>query len=129
MTNKILSQLHELNECGGTCAFCKTTNSEKYDERGNLIYIEWGNGGYSKRTYDKYNEIILDEGIGNKNAKPYWDMWDRVHNEDGTISVHHTSHDGYWQKYTIDKNREYAYDYSNKYHKKVNPEPYKLAKL
>ena len=72
--------------------------NNQYDQNGNPTYLDFGKGSYSKRTYNERGEIIFDEGIGNKNLKPYWYKWDRYYFEDGSKETHFTMSDGYWEE-------------------------------
>ena len=95
--------------------------SSEYNKDGLLIHHENHDGSYSKRTYDEYNNIVLDEGIGNKSFKAYWNKWDRTYLEDGSQTVHLTRSDGWWEKYRMDE--DYTYDYKNSNNKKYDKRP------
>jgi hypothetical protein len=79
-------------------------NEMIYDTNGNLINVKGFDGSNSKRTYDKHNNIIFDEGIGNKSLKPFWNKWDRYYSEDGLIEeVHFSDNSGYWYEERYNK--------------------------
>ena len=78
-------------------------NRFQYDEKGNLIFIDWGNGAYSKRTYNEKGDIIYDEGIGNKSLKPFWVQWERYYHKDGSREIYLKDNTGYWYEEKINK--------------------------
>jgi hypothetical protein len=78
-------------------------NKHQYDEKGNLIFADWGNGAYSKRTYNEKGDIIFDEGIGNKSLKPFWVKWERYYHEDGSREIYLKDNTGYWYEEKINK--------------------------
>jgi hypothetical protein len=99
--------------------------TNEYNKEGLLICNENSNGSFSKRTYDEYNNIVFDEGIGNRSLQPYWYKWERTYLEDGSQEVYITNSEGWWEKYRFDE--DYTYDFENsndiKYDKKPRFKP------
>ena len=67
-----------------------STNFVVYDEKGNQIYLEDGNGYWSKWEYDKKgNEIYY------KNSNGFWVRWE--YNEKGKV-IYSEDSNSYWSK-------------------------------
>ena len=67
-----------------------------YNEKGQLIQMKGSDGSLSNRTYNEQGDIILEEGIGNKSLKPFWNKWERYYYPDGSKEIHFSDNTGYW---------------------------------
>jgi hypothetical protein len=86
-----LQDNHDRNDLSGSLS----------DTNGNLIYIEYTNGYWSKSEYDSNgNEIYY------VNSKGYWRKWE--YDENGR-EIYYERSDGYWSKREYNENGEIVY--------------------
>lgn len=92
---------------------------QTYDQNGNLIQLKNEEAGYYRNyTYDERNNVIYEEGLGDKNLQPYWRKWERIYNEDGSQTIHQTTSYGYWEKSRMDN--DFIYDFVNSNKRKID---------
>ena len=89
-------------ELNGTYKFrCSDTWFEVYDEKGNVIYCEEGNGFWIKREYnEKGNEIYSKDSDG------YW--YKREYDEKGNV-IYFENRNGYWEKWEYNEKGNVIY--------------------
>ena len=83
----------------------------KYDDKGNLVYIEDSSGFWERYVYDKNNNLVYYEDLSG-----YW--YKKEYDDKGNLMYYENS-SGFWERYEYDnENNLIYYENSNGYCKR-----------